>query len=74
MFAPYGRPLCTVVRKGDTDWTVSSIGEGAFLETIAFEEILDGRQLYVYADTHEGAVAVFESTDVSGLETLSHIG
>jgi hypothetical protein len=55
----YGKPERTTVEKDGSTWTVSTIRDG--VETIAFEEGGEGRQIDVFANGHEAAVEKFKA-------------
>lgn len=59
------------------DWEVSTLTgfDGEALETVAFEDVGDKRQVYVYAPTHAAAVRAFGiALDTVGADALPHLG
>ena len=74
LFAPYGVPERTTVKRDGGEWTVSTIQVAGGVENIAFEEGGRDRQVYVSGRDHVEAVERFRAVEnVDALENLSTV-
>lgn len=70
----FSRPQRTTVVHNGVEWTVSTIEVyGRGIETVAFEEGGQERQVYVSGATHEEAVERFRNVDYPALGHHGHV-